>query len=200
MRSRYFVICSVLAAGVIAGCGSSNSADTAHIPAAPSASQTLTYTATSTSTSTTSTTTTATTTTPTITTPKTGPLSKEPTITVPSGAPPKTLAEQDLIKGTGATAADGDTITVNYVGAVYSTGKVFDSSWQRHSTFTLPGPLGSGSVIKGWDEGIVGMRVGGRRELIIPPSLGYGATGDPPIPGNATLIFIVDLLGVTPAS
>jgi len=198
MRSRYFVICSVLAAGVIAGCGSSNSADTAHIQAAPSASQTLTFSATSTST--TATTTTSTTTTPAITTPKTGPLSKEPTITVPSGPAPKALAENDLIKGTGATAADGDTITVNYVGALYSTGKVFDASWLRHTTFTLPGPLGSGSVIPGWDKGIVGMRVGGRRELIIPPSLGYGAAGNAPIPGNATLIFIIDLLGVTPAS
>jgi peptidylprolyl isomerase len=200
MRSRYFVICTVLAAGVIAGCGSSNSADTAHIQAAPSASQTLSFTATSTSTTASSTTTTSTTTTPTITTPKTGPLSKEPTITVPSGPPPKTLVENDLITGTGATAADGDTITVNYVGALYSNGEVFDASWRRHSTFTLPGPLGAGSVIKGWDEGIVGMRVGGRRELIIPPALGYGKIGNPPVPPNATLIFIIDLLGVTPAS
>jgi peptidylprolyl isomerase len=198
MRSRSIVLCSLLTAGVIAGCGSSSNSDTAHIEAAPSASQTLTYSATATAT--TSTTSSSTTATPTVATPKSGPLATEPTITVPSTPAPTKLVKTDLIKGTGAVAAVGDTVTVNYVGALYSTGKVFDSSWQRKETYTVPGPLGSAPVIAGWNQGIVGMRVGGRRELIIPPSLGYGKNGDPPIPGNATLIFIIDLLAVTPGS
>ncbi len=194
MSSRYFVICSVLAAGVIAGCGSSSNSDTAHIQAAPSASQTLTYSSTSTSTSTTAA----------ITTPTSGPLSVEPKI-VAAGAAGKTLKTIDQITGTGATAAVGDTITVNYVGALYSNGKVgkvFDSSWQRKATYTVPGPLGTAPVIAGWNQGFVGMRVGGRRELIIPSALGYGKTGSPAggIPPNTPLIFVVDLLHVTPAS
>jgi len=189
MRSRYLVICSVFAAAVIAGCGSSNSSDTAHIQAAPSASQSLSFTATAT-------TTTSTTTTPAVTTPTSGPLSSEPKITPPSGAAPTSLRETDLIKGTGKTAATGDTITVNYVGALYN-GTVFDASWNRKTTFTTA--LSDSAVISGWVQGLVGMRVGGRRELIIPPALGYGAKGDPPtIPANSTLIFVVDLLSVTP--
>jgi peptidylprolyl isomerase len=105
----------------------------------------------------------------------------------------------DLIKGTGTVAAVGDTVTVNYVGALYSNGKIFDASWNRKATYTVPGPLGTAPVIQGWNKGIVGMRIGGRRELIIPPTLGYGAAGSPPtIPKNATLIFIIDLLEVTP--
>ena len=84
------------------------------------------------------------------------------------------------------------------MGALYSNGNVFDASWNRKTTF--PTPLGSGAVIKGWDEGLVGMRVGGRRELIIPPALAYGKGGQGPIPGNATLIFVIDLLGLTPPS
>ena len=191
MRSRFLP--AALVVGVaIAGCGGS-SADTKHIIPPTSTPQTLTFTATTTSTSTT---TTPAATTPTIVTPKTGPLSTEPTITKPSGPAPTTLQTKDLIVGTGATVTADDTITVNYVGALYSNGKVFDSSWSRKQTFstTLSG------VIKGW-EGLEGMRVGGRRELIIPPALGYGKAGSPPtIPGNATLIFVVDMLAVTPPS
>jgi FKBP-type peptidyl-prolyl cis-trans isomerase len=194
MPSRHLLVPALLAAGVIAGCGSSNNSDTAHIQAPPSASQTLTYSATATSSSTATTPAVAT---PTIVTPKSGPLSKEPTIKVPKGAAPKTLVKLDLITGTGAAAAAGDTITVNYKGALYSNGKVFDASWLRKQTFSTP--LGVGSVIAGWDQGLVGMRVGGRRELIIPPPLAYKAAGSPPtIPPNATLIFIIDLLAVTP--
>jgi FKBP-type peptidyl-prolyl cis-trans isomerase len=86
-------------------------------------------------------------------------------------------------------------VTVNYVGALYS-GKHFDSTWKRHMTFTFD--LGTGEVIRGWDSGIAGMRVGGRRELILPPGLAYGANGSPPvIPPNATLIFVVDVLAVS---
>jgi len=192
MRSRYLVVASLLCAGVIAGCGGgSNNKDTANLRLPPTASQTLKYTQTSTSTTSTSTT-------ATVTTPSSGPLAKEPTITVPKTAAPKTLQTKDLVTGTGATAAAGDTVVVNYVGALYSTGKVFDASWTTGQTFTAP--LVAGNVIQGWIDGIPGMKVGGRRELIIPPSLAYKNKTTGPIPANSTLIFIVDLLKVSPAS
>ena len=106
------------------------------------------------------------------------------------------LVIKDLITGTGKTATPGSTVTVNYVGVLYKGGKEFDSSWKRNQPFTTP--LSSGSVIEGWVQGIPGMKVGGRRELIIPPRLGYGKTGSPPtIPANATLVFVVDLLSVS---
>ncbi len=129
-----------------------------------------------------------------VTTPTTGPLSKEPTIAVPKGAAPTTLQTKEIVTGTGAEAKTGDAITVNYVGALYSNGKVFDASWKRNEPFAFT--LGKGQVIPGWDKGIVGMKVGGRRELIIPAELAYGKAGRPPsIPPNSPLIFIVDLLG-----
>ena len=123
-------------------------------------------------------------------------LSQQPTVSVPKGPPPARLVTKDLIKGTGTTATAGKTVTVNYVGVLYSTGKQFDSSWSRNQPFTTP--LSSGSVIPGWVQGIQGMKVGSRRELIIPPALGYGKTGQPPtIPPNSTLVFVVDLLSVS---
>jgi peptidylprolyl isomerase len=128
-------------------------------------------------------------------------LATEPTIAKQTGTPPKTLVTKDLIVGTGATAAAGQTITVNYVGALFTTGKVFDASWSRHQTFTTPLTASSATsqgVIPGWVQGIAGMKVGGRRELIIPPNLAYGKTGQPPtIPPNSTLVFVVDLLQVS---
>ena len=124
------------------------------------------------------------------------PLSKEPTVTAPSGPAPTKLVTKNLITGTGAVARVGSTITVNYVGVLYKTGKEFDSSWSRNQTFTTP--LSTGSVIPGWVLGIPGMRVGGRRELIIPADLAYGKAGSPPtIPPNSPLVFVVDLLGVS---
>jgi len=195
MRSRYPIVASLLAAGLIAGCGGSSNPDTAHIELPTSKSETLTYTPTSTSTTTTSTSTT-----PAITTPTSGPLSKEPTITVPTTAAPTSLKTTDLVTGSGATAKAGDTVTVNYVGALYKGGKVFDSSWSRNTTFTTALNGGPGGVIQGWVDGIAGMRVGGRRELIIPPALAYKNISQATIPANSTLIFVVDLLGVTPAS
>ncbi|HEY3771893.1 MAG TPA: FKBP-type peptidyl-prolyl cis-trans isomerase [Solirubrobacteraceae bacterium] len=130
-------------------------------------------------------------------TPTSGPLSKEPTIAKPTGPAPKQLVTKDLVTGTGATAAAGDTVVVNYVGALYNTGKVFDASWKDGSTFTTALKF-PGGVIQGWVKGIAGMKVGGRRELIIPPALAYGKAGQPPtIPANATLIFDVDLLKVS---
>ncbi len=123
----------------------------------------------------------------------------EPKIVVPAAAPPKHLVTEDLITGTGAPARPGDTVTVQYVGVSYTTKKIFDASWSRHQPFSFA--LGEGQVIKGWDEGVAGMRVGGRRELIIPPSLAYGSqVPGPGIVANDTLIFIVDLLKVTSGS
>jgi peptidylprolyl isomerase len=194
MRRRLVLAaCPLVAAVVIAGCGGSSNPDTANIQAPPSASQTLTFTATHTSTGPTGATG------PTIVTPKTGALSSEPKITVPSGPAPTTLIVRDLIVGTGAEAKTGDTVTVNYVGALYKNAKVFDASWNRNQTF--PFTLGVGEVIPGWDKGLTGMRVGGRRELIIPSALGYGKNGSgTAIPPNAALVFIVDLLAVKPAA
>jgi len=116
----------------------------------------------------------------------------KPTIVVPPGSPPTGLQVSDLITGTGATVKAGDKVTVQYVLALYSTGKEFQSSWGGQPvTFTLA----EGNVIPGWVQGLDGMRVGGRRELVIPPSLGYGP--NPPagsgIASNDTLVFIVDL-------
>jgi peptidylprolyl isomerase len=119
----------------------------------------------------------------------------KPKVTVPKGAPPKKLEVKDLEEGSGATAKAGNAVTVNYVGVNYKTGKEFDASWDRGEPFTFT--LGAGEVIPGWDQGVEGMKVGGRRELIIPPSLGYGSTGAPPaIPPNETLVFVVDLEAV----
>ena len=123
-------------------------------------------------------------------------LSHKPTVTLPKGPPPSQLVVKDLIKGSGTSAAANGTVTVNYVGVLYNTGKQFDSSWSRNQPFTTP--LSAGSVIPGWVQGIQGMKVGGRRELIIPPALAYGKKGSPPaIPPNSTLIFVVDLLSVS---
>ncbi len=121
-----------------------------------------------------------------------------PTVTVPSGTPPTALESADLITGTGATAIPGDSVTVQYVLATYSSGKVVQSSWTTQPfTFTL----GAGQVIPGWDKGVVGMKVGGRRELIIPPVDGYGAQSPGPgITANDTLVFVIDMLKVEKAS
>ncbi len=122
-------------------------------------------------------------------------LSAKPSIEPPDTPPPKQLVKRDIVKGKGAEAKPGDTLKVQYVGVVYDTGKEFDATWDRGQPFSFK--LGSGNVLPGWTEGIPGMRVGGRRELIIPPNLGYGAQGSPPaIPPNATLIFAIDLLSV----
>ena len=142
-------------------------------------------------------------TTPAVTTPNTntggtasGPLSKEPTVTPPSGAAPTTVKIQELITGAGAVAKPGGTVTVNYVGVLFNGGAEFDSSWRRGKPFTFT--LGTNQVISGWDEGVTGMRVGGRRELIVPASLAYGARGlatrPVAIPPNAALVFVVDML------
>jgi FKBP-type peptidyl-prolyl cis-trans isomerase len=99
----------------------------------------------------------------------------------------------DNVVGSGATATPGSTVKVHYTGFL-TNGQKFDSSRDRGEPFSFP--LGAGQVIKGWDEGVAGMKVGGQRQLRIPPQLGYGPTGTGPIPPNATLIFDVELLGV----
>ena len=131
------------------------------------------------------------------TTPKPPPaISQKPVVTVPTGAAPTQLVTKDLVTGTGQTAKAGDTVTVNYVGVLYKTGKEFDSSWSRNQPFTTA--LTTGSVIPGWVQGIPGMKVGGRRELIIPASLAYGKTGSgTTIPPNSPLVFVVDLLSIS---
>ena len=125
-------------------------------------------------------------------------LDRKPEVEVPDGPAPKKLKIRDIVEGTGAEAKPGDVVTVDYVGVLYKNGRQFDASWDRNEPFTFP--LGVGQVIPGWDQGVAGMKVGGRRELIIPPDLGYGTEGSPPvIPPNAPLIFVVDLRAVEPA-
>ncbi len=119
----------------------------------------------------------------------------KPKVTVPTGAPPQKLEIKELEEGSGAEAKSGDEVTVQYVGVNYKNGKEFDSSWSRNEPFSFT--LGAGEVIPGWDQGVEGMKVGGRRELIIPPELAYGETGAPPAIGpNETLVFVIDLLEV----
>jgi peptidylprolyl isomerase len=119
----------------------------------------------------------------------------KPTVEVPDGPPPGKLVMNDLVEGTGAEAKTGDEIKVEYVGVGYESGEEFDASWGREP---FPLTLGVGGVIPGWDQGIVGMKEGGRRELVIPPGLAYGEEGRPPsIAPNETLIFVIDLLEVS---
>jgi len=120
---------------------------------------------------------------------------RKPTVTVPDTAPPTDLVITDDVVGDGAEATPGSNVTVHYVGVAWSTGEQFDASWDRLEPFTFG--LGQGQVIQGWDDGVAGMRVGGRRTLHIPPHLGYGARGaGGVIRPNETLIFTVDLLAV----
>jgi peptidylprolyl isomerase len=125
-----------------------------------------------------------------------GAIGTKPTLTVPSGNPPTTLQKKDLIVGKGAEAATGKKVTVQYVGVHFSNKKQFDASWDNGQPF--PFTLGAHNVIKGWDEGVPGMKVGGRRQLVIPPDLAYGPNGYPPVIGpNETLVFVVDLVSVS---
>jgi peptidylprolyl isomerase len=126
---------------------------------------------------------------------ETAPEGTKPKVTVPKGPPPKKLEIKEITKGEGAEAKAGDYVTVHYVGVGYDSKEQFDASWDRGEPFSFS--LGAGEVIGGWDQGVAGMKVGGRRELIIPPDLGYGPAGSPPTIGkNETLIFVVDLLSV----
>jgi peptidylprolyl isomerase len=123
-------------------------------------------------------------------------MNEKPTVDVPSGEqPPAELVIDDLAVGDGDEAAAGKQVDVHYVGVSWSSGEQFDASWDRGAPFSFG--LGQGQVIQGWDQGVAGMKVGGRRRLTIPPSLGYGdrGAGGAIAPGE-TLVFVVDLLGV----
>jgi peptidylprolyl isomerase len=122
-------------------------------------------------------------------------MTEKPEIDFPEGTPPSELEVTDLVEGDGDEAAAGQTAVVHYVGVSFSTGEEFDASWNRGSPFSFP--LGAGHVIAGWDRGVQGMKVGGRRRLVIPPDLGYGDRGaGAAIAPGETLIFVVDLLEV----
>ena len=165
---------ALLAAAVVAGCGGSSKA--AGVETAPSGGATEASVP---------------------TTPKPPPaLAKKPVVTVPAGPAPTKLVIKDLVVGTGQTAKVGNTVTVNYVGVLFKNGKEFDSSWKTGQPASFP--LTSGGVIAGWVNGIPGMKVGGRRELIIPAAQAYGKAGRPPtIPPNSPLVFVVDLLSIS---
>ncbi len=125
----------------------------------------------------------------------TNPEATKPEVEFPSTEPTGELQIRDLIEGDGEEAKAGQQAIVHYVGVAYSTGEEFDASYNRGAPFTFG--LGEGMVIAGWDQGVQGMKIGGRRELIIPPHLGYGDRGaGGAIKGGETLIFVVDLLGL----
>jgi peptidylprolyl isomerase len=121
-------------------------------------------------------------------------MESKPEIPAPQGDPPAELVVRDIVRGKGRKAMQGDTLTMQYVGISWSNGQQFDSSWDAGRPF--PFQLGAGMVIPGWDQGMVGMRKGGRRLLIIPPDLGYGTAGQGPIAPNETLVFAVDLVKI----
>lgn len=122
-------------------------------------------------------------------------MTEKPTVQIPDGPPPTELVIEDLTVGDGPEATSGTTCTMQYVGVAWSDQKQFDASWDRGQPFSFG--LGQGQVIRGWDEGVAGMKVGGRRRLTIPPELGYGSRGaGGAIKGGETLVFVVDLLGV----
>lgn len=133
-----------------------------------------------------------------VTTPPNPALATKPAITVPKTPKPTKLEVKDLIVGTGPEIAKGDDANIQYAGTSWSTGKEFDSSWSRGKSAYPVTNVGNSAVIDGWNQGLIGMKEGGRRQLIIPPDLAYGAAGRPPsIAANDTLIFVVDAEKVT---
>ena len=127
--------------------------------------------------------------------PASTPAPTKPEITVPKGKAPKKLVVKDLKEGTGPVAENGKNVQVQYVGISFKNGRQFDASWDRGEPFSFQ--LGAQQVIPGWDQGVAGMKVGGRRRLTIPPHLGYGDRGaGRDIKPGETLVFVVDLLGV----
>ncbi|HVE67886.1 MAG TPA: FKBP-type peptidyl-prolyl cis-trans isomerase [Solirubrobacteraceae bacterium] len=179
MSPRRVLVLPLALAALAAGCGDDDEGEPAATATAPAATSTAPAAPT------------------TATTAKPGPggedddVSKKPTVEKGSGAAPTELVVEDVVEGSGPGAKSGDQLTMHYVGVDYATGKQFDASWDRGEPFSLQ--LGAGMVIPGWDRGLVGIKKGGRRKLVIPPDLAYGAQGAPPaIAPNATLIFVVD--------
>jgi peptidylprolyl isomerase len=121
---------------------------------------------------------------------------EKPQVDVPVGTDPSYQLElEDIVVGEGDEAVSGSTVEVHYVGVSWATGKQFDASWDRGDTFKFG--LGQGQVIAGWDQGVAGMKVGGRRRITIPPMLAYGKRGAGGVIGpDETLVFVVDLIGV----
>jgi len=123
-------------------------------------------------------------------------LSQKPVVEIPDGPPPTELVIEDIVLGEGVEAQSGTSPSMQYVGVAWSNRQQFDASWDRGQPFSFR--LGAGQVIKGWDQGVAGMKVGGRRRLTIPADLGYGARGAGGAIGpGETLVFVVDLLGVS---
>ncbi|MBK6858253.1 MAG: FKBP-type peptidyl-prolyl cis-trans isomerase [Microthrixaceae bacterium] len=119
----------------------------------------------------------------------------KPEVTIPDTPPPAELVIEDIEVGDGPEATAGQPVEVHYVGVAWSTREQFDASWDRGDSFGFR--LGAGQVIAGWDQGVAGMKLGGRRRLTIPPHMGYGSAGAGGVIGpNETLVFVVDLLGV----
>lgn len=119
----------------------------------------------------------------------------KPVVGIPEGGAPSELTIRDLVVGDGAEAKPGMVVRLHYVGVTFESGQEFDASWDRGQPFKFA--VGGGRVIKGWDRGVRGMKVGGRREIIVPPRLGYGKQSPSPlIPAGSTLVFVVDLLSV----
>ena len=182
MRGRVIALLSVAALG-LGACGDDEGGSADLVPAIPAETPTATTPSTSTS-----------------TTGKPFRLasikvskdtSKKPTITKPSGDPPSELVTKDIVVGKGAAAADGNNLSMHYLGALFD-GEQFEASWDAGKPFDFE--LGAGNVIQGWDEGIKGMKAGGRRLLVIPAEKAYGAQGQGDIPPDATLLFVVDVL------
>jgi len=125
----------------------------------------------------------------------TGEVGERPEVGIPAGPPPCDLVSRDLAEGDGEVAAAGGTVQVHYYGMAWSTQVMFDTSWDRGDPFSFT--IGAGNVIAGWDQGVPGMKVGGRRVLVIPSDLGYGEQGSGAIQGGETLVFVVDLISVS---
>jgi peptidylprolyl isomerase len=167
-RRRTLALGLACAALAVAGCGDDSDSESAATPE-PTATETAT--------------------------PEATPEPTKPKVAKPKGKPPKKLVVRDVREGTGPAAQPGQLVQVQYVGVGFENGEQFDASWDRGEPFVFQ--LGAGQVIPGWDQGIAGMKVGGRRKLVIPPELAYGAQGSPPSIGpNETLVFVVDLLAV----
>jgi FKBP-type peptidyl-prolyl cis-trans isomerase len=199
MRKTLSILCIAAAVGgAVAGCGSSSSSKAttaAGVVLAPSGGATSAAATPATSATTTSATTSASTSSSNVKLPTA--FNTEPTIKSPGGTPPKKLIIKNLIVGTGpAVTSASQTVTIAYVGALYANGKVFDSSFKDvPSTHTISQP--ASGFVPGFAKGLLGMKVGGRREFIIPPSLAYGNKKQGSIPANSALIFIVDLHAVS---